>query len=1221
MDEDLRESYRNLEKRLFHEGRIVTPSFITENNMLPFFEAVRLKPFLTLNEFICPRFVIEFYHSLEVKRNEEQRPYIEFKLGQLGFKVTSSQLSRILQTPYVLETFYTSKWSLNSLDDHPNSNFFEPKHDLVKKTITTPRTTQAQLLRDANKLYLDDIRPELKGWELFFRENFFCSLGKKNKVNACTAYMLYYLTIKRKFNFTSMLICRMEEVKNKQDGPMPFAMLLTRLYNHILQTNPQAIVPLARFTLHEHVMDPLDISRNPSKEKGKKTASPSIISSSSSSSDDNEAPSFLEFYDELSDSEDLTKAQREKRGMFKCLNRYVGTITKYLKNQNQVKDNKIDLLVQQYEQFTILEEESIDSGFARFNTIITSLKALDEGFSSKNYVRKFLRALHPKWREKVTAIEELKDLSSLALDELIGNLKVHKASFDDEEYAMAVRNFKKFFRRKGKFVRQPREEKKSFRQRDEKKGKSDRKCFRCGDPNHLIGDCPKPTRNKDQKAFIGGSWSDSENDAEDKTNDETCLMAQSSNEVTLNSSYYSDNASSLDNDTMQIEYDSLCEISLKIINKNKTLKTKRDLLEKEVLELNEKIKKLERSKEIDIACKSCQELKLENAKLKETQVKFVKFDKSANSLREMLNNQKSSSCKIGLGFDSNKASTSETKPMSFVGSSAEKATDGSTIKAHGSTIPGSVSRMSGEKLTEHVFSPPMSSRSDFVITRKKLIHNRIDESKKPSLKPSLKSGIGYVKTESRSKTPPPRRNISSQPRYNTPQPRRNSREPIHQNFYPMNWNNQQSQGFVHMGNFGEEEAIRKNTKVVNNNNEEDESIEVDEIVNIKESKNHPIDQVIGNLNQRNLRSQTQNHSNFFCFISTIEPKDVNEALKDESWVLAIQEELNQFIANDVWELVPLPMSQSIIGTKWAFRNKLDENDVKSAFLNGFINEEVYVAQPLGFIDFQKPNYVYKLKKALYGLKQAPKAWYDRLKAFLIKHEYSMGMVDNTLFTKKSKSHLIIVQIYVDDIIFGSTSQNLCDDFAKIMHDEFEMSMMGELNFFLGLQIKQMEDGIFFNQSKYIKEMLKKFGLEDSKPTKTPMSTEIKLTKDDEADSVDSSKYRENPKTTHLEAVKRIFRYVRGTTHLGLWYPKGTGVETIVYADSDHAGDYVDRKSTSGVCTFMGCCLTSWFAKKQTALAISTTEAEYVSAGKACQQALWMKQALIDYDIRLDDIPI
>nr|GEV06147.1 uncharacterized mitochondrial protein AtMg00810-like [Tanacetum cinerariifolium] len=297
-DVSIMESYRTLKKRLFHEGRIVTPSFISENNMLLFFQAVGLEPFLTHNEPICPRFVVEFYHSLEVKRNEEERPYIEFKLGQLGFKLTSSQLSQILQTPYALETFYASKWSLSSLDDHPNSNFFCPKHDLVKKTITTPRTAQTQLLRDSNKLYLDDIRLELKGWELFFREKLFCSLGKRNK-----------------------------EVKNKQDGPMPFAMLLTRLYNHILQTNPQAIVPPDRFTFHEHVMDPLNVSKNPSKEKEKKIVSSSVISSSSSSSNDNKAPSFLEFYDKLSDSEDLTKAQRDKRGVFKILNCYVSTIT------------------------------------------------------------------------------------------------------------------------------------------------------------------------------------------------------------------------------------------------------------------------------------------------------------------------------------------------------------------------------------------------------------------------------------------------------------------------------------------------------------------------------------------------------------------------------------------------------------------------------------------------------------------------------------------------------------------------------------------------------------------------------------------------------------------------------------------------------------------------------------------------------------------------------
>ncbi|GJS85792.1 retrovirus-related pol polyprotein from transposon TNT 1-94 [Tanacetum coccineum] len=293
-------------------------------------------------------------------------------------------------------------------------------------------------------------------------------------------------------------------------------------------------------------------------------------------------------------------------------------------------------------------------------------------------------------------------------------------------------------------------------------------------------------------------------------------------------------------------------------------------------------------------------------------------------------------------------------------------------------------------------------------------------------------------------------------------------------------------------------------------------------------------------------------------------------------------------------------------------------------------------------NFEKPNHVFKLKKALYGLKQAPKAWYDHLKAFLLDHMYTMGLVDNTLFTKKKDSHIIIVQIYVDDIIFRSTCQDLCDDFSKIMHDEFEMSMMYELNFILGLQIKQLEDGIFFNQSKYVKEILKKFGLKNAKPIKTPMSSETKLTCDEEGKPIDDTKYhgmigsllyltgscpdimfsvclcarfQEAPKTSHLEAVKRIFHYIKGTSHLGLWYPKGTCLETIVYANSDHAGDYVDRKSASGVCTFVGCYLTSWMSKKQTALAISTTEAEYVSARKACQQALWMKQALVDYEVK------
>nr|GEU47169.1 retrovirus-related Pol polyprotein from transposon TNT 1-94 [Tanacetum cinerariifolium] len=153
------------------------------------------------------------------------------------------------------------------------------------------------------------------------------------------------------------------------------------------------------------------------------------------------------------------------------------------------------------------------------------------------------------------------------------------------------------------------------------------------------------------------------------------------------------------------------------------------------------------------------------------------------------------------------------------------------------------------------------------------------------------------------------------------------------------------------------------------------------------------------------------------------------------------------------------------------------------------------------------------------------------------------MVDNTLFKKKINSHLIIVQIYVDDIIFGSTCQNLCDDIAKIMHEEVEMSMMGELNFFLGIQIKQMEDGIFFNKSKYIKEMLKKFRLEDSKPTKTPMSMEIKLTKDDEADSVDSTKYQDlKSKTTEDIISNRSFMEVLVLNHYVL-------VKKVLFDDS------------------------------------------------------------------------
>nr|GEV86546.1 zf-CCHC domain-containing protein/UBN2 domain-containing protein [Tanacetum cinerariifolium] len=336
----------------------------------------------------------------------------------------------------------------------------------------------------------------------------------------------------------------------------------------------------------------------------------------------------------------------------------------------------------------------------RFNTIITSLKALDEGYSSKNYVRKFLRALHLKWRAKVTVIEESKDLTSISLDEFIENLKVHemiikkdseivkargerkslalkakKESSDeecstfeseDERYAMAVKDFKKFFKRRGRFVRQPQDDKKTFqRSRDDKNGKGDRKCFRCGDPNHLIGECPKPPKDKNQRAFVGGFWSDSGEKDDEKVKDETCLVAQASSEVCSKSSYFSDDNSSIDDLVLDNEYDTLCEMSLKIITKNKRLKATRNSLEKELSILKEKVPTLKKNKGIDLESVKWHMLKVENEKLKEEAIRLNKFEKSTRCLNEMLSNQKPSGEKLGLGFSSFEASSSGTKEIKF----------------------------------------------------------------------------------------------------------------------------------------------------------------------------------------------------------------------------------------------------------------------------------------------------------------------------------------------------------------------------------------------------------------------------------------------------------------------------------------------------------------------------------------------------------------------------
>ncbi|GKD93856.1 putative ribonuclease H-like domain-containing protein, partial [Tanacetum coccineum] len=368
--------------------------------------------------------------------------------------------------------------------------------------------------------------------------------------------------------------------------------------------------------------------------------------------------------------------------------------------------------------------------------------------------------------------------------------------------------------------------------------------------------------------------------------------------------------------------------------------------------------------------------------------------------------------------------------------------------------------------------------------------------------------------------------------------------------------------------------------------------------------------------QKQRRSNHKDFQNclFACFLSQQEPTKIAQALDDESWVEAMQEELLQFKIQKVWTLVDLPYGKKAIGTKWVYRNKKDERgivvrnkarlvaqgykqeegidydevfahvarieairlflayasfmnflvyqmDVKSVFLYGTIEEEVYVSQPPGFVDPEFPEKVYKVEKALYGLHQAPRAW-------------------------------------------------------------FQMSSMGELTLFLGLQVKQKDDGIFISQDKYVGEILKKFGFSSIRTASTPMETNKALAKDEESKDVDVHLYRSmigslmyltssrpdimfsvydcsrfqvQPKVSHMFAVKRIFRYLKSRPKLGLWYPKDSPFILEAFSDNDYAGASLDRKSITGDCQFLGSRLISWQCKRQIVVANSTTKAEYIAA--------------------------
>ncbi|GJV47489.1 putative ribonuclease H-like domain-containing protein [Tanacetum coccineum] len=481
--------------------------------------------------------------------------------------------------------------------------------------------------------------------------------------------------------------------------------------------------------------------------------------------------------------------------------------------------------------------------------------------------------------------------------------------------------------------------------------------------------------------------------------------------------------------------------------------------------------------------------------------------------------------------------------------------------------------------------------------------------------------------------------------------------------------------------------------------------------NSKWTKDHPLENIIGALD-RPVSTRLQLHEQaLFCyydaFLTSVEPKNYKDALTQACWIEAMQEELHEFERLEVWELVPPPDKAFVISLKWIYKVKLDElggilknkarlvargyhqeegidfeesfapvarleairiflafaahmnmviyqMDVKTAFLNGNLREEKQGSTARGRYDVFIPAISNNFSKATVD----PTLFIRREgKELLLVQIY----VDDIIFCsypppsppaakkkKRTGNELLLVQIYVDDIIFVASTPELCDLFAKIMCLKFKMSMMGKISFFLGLQISQSPRGIFINQSKYALESLKKYGFESCNPVDTPMVEKSKLDEDKEGKAVDPSHYRgmigtllyltasrpdlqfaicmcaryqARPTEKHLNAVKRIFRYLKGTVHRGLWYPKDSSFALTAFADADHAGCQDTRRSTSGSIQLLGDRLVSWSSKRQKSAAISSTKAEYIALSGCYAQVLWMRSQLTDYGFGFNKIPM
>ncbi|GJT62848.1 putative ribonuclease H-like domain-containing protein [Tanacetum coccineum] len=361
---------------------------------------------------------------------------------------------------------------------------------------------------------------------------------------------------------------------------------------------------------------------------------------------------------------------------------------------------------------------------------------------------------------------------------------------------------------------------------------------------------------------------------------------------------------------------------------------------------------------------------------------------------------------------------------------------------------------------------------------------------------------------------------------------------------------------------------------------------------------HPQSQILGDPNTPvQTRSSLKKITKAHALVSYIQAQQRSNHKENQN---------NHFSKHQQYgSLVYFTNGAKVIGTKWVYKNKKDERGVvvrnKARLVaqghrqeegidynGGFahVARDVYVSQPPGFVDPDHPKKVYKVVKALYGLHQAPRAWYATLSTFLEKHGYQRGTIDKTLFIKKDKKDIILVQIYVDDIIFGSTKKSWSDEFEALMKGRFQMSAMGELTFFLGLQVKQSQEGIFISQDKYVAEILKKFDFVSVKSAVTPMETKAPLAQDEGA-FVLVSRFQVTPKgVPSLCRQERIF--------------------------NEYALHNLDRKSTTGGCQFLRRRLISWQCKKQTIVATSTTEAEYVAAASCCGQVLWLQNQLLDY---------